>query len=93
MVQPAVQKVCDTLRREREVEIRSKAIHATQMQNELSCYQHSIESSLAMLRKNTGFQRSPQYKQLQRDIQHYLDNMKTPASAAAVTEQKQEPQQ
>ena len=93
VVQPAVQKVCDTLRREREVEIRSKAIHATQMQNELSCYQHSIESSLAMLRKNTGFQRSPQYKQLQRDIQHYLDQMKTPASAATVTEQKQEPQQ
>ncbi len=90
VVLPAVQKVCDALRREREVEIRNKAIHATQMQNELSCYAHSIEPALTMLRKNTGYQRSPQFKKLKQDIQTYLDNMKTPASGPTLTEPRQE---
>ena len=37
---PMVSKVCDKLRRERETEIHRKAMHNTQMRNELSCYEH-----------------------------------------------------
>ena len=72
VVAPMLNKVCDRLRRERETEIHTKAQHNTQMRNELSCYEHSIESVASMLKKNIGYARSPQYQRLKGDIQHYL---------------------
>ena len=71
---PMLSKVCDKLRREREVEIHRKAVHNTQMRNELSCYEHSIENVGSMLKKNTGYTRSPQYQWLKNDIAHYMHN-------------------
>ena len=80
VVLPMVSKVCERLRRERETEIHNKAVHHTQMRNELSSYQHSIEAPTAMLKKNIGYKLSPQYQRLKADIQHYLSHLK-PLSA------------
>lgn len=75
VVSPMLGKVCDKLRREREIEIHNKAVHHTQMRNELSCYEHSIESVTAMLKKNIGYTRSPQYAQLKADLEHFLASL------------------
>ena len=75
VVSPMLNKVCDRLRREREVEIHNKAKHNTQMRNELSCYENSLESVKSMLKKNTGYLRSPQYKRLKHDIEYYLQHL------------------
>ena len=75
MVSPMLGKVCDKLRREREMEIHNKAIHNTQMRNELSCYQHSVESVTAMLKKNTGYVKSKPYAKLKADLEHYLSSL------------------
>lgn len=75
VVSPMLNKVCDRLRRERETEIHSKAVHHTQMRNELSCYENSLESVNSMLKKNTGFTRSPQFRRLKNDIEHYLSHL------------------
>ncbi len=74
VVMPTMQSVCDELRREREAEIRKKACHAIQMQNELSAYSHSQSDIAQMLKKNQGYTRSKQYRQLQEDIIKLLNN-------------------
>ena len=77
VVLPMVSKVCERLRRERETEIHNKAVHNTQMRNELSSYQHSIENPASMLKKNTGYKQSVQYQRLKADIQHYLSQLRS----------------
>lgn len=72
VVSPMLNKVCERLRREREIEIHNKAIHRTQMRNELSCYEHSIENVGTMLKKNLGYVRSPLYRRLKGDIEYFL---------------------
>lgn len=76
VVAPMLNKVCEKLRREREAEIHIKAMHNTQMRNELSCYEHSLESVASMLKKNTGYARSPQYQKLKGDIRYFLKNLR-----------------
>jgi len=75
VVLPMVNKVCERLRRERESEIHTKAVHHTQMRNELSSYQHSIEVPAAMLKKNIGYKQSAQYQRLKSDILRYLEHL------------------
>ena len=75
VVSPMLNKVCDRLRREREVEIYNKAVHNTQMRNELSCYENSIESVKSMLKKNTGYTRSMPYRRLKSDLEHFLRHL------------------
>ncbi len=75
VVMPMLNKVCERLRRERETEIHSKAVHNTQMRNELSSYQHSVENLASMLKKNTGYVRSPQYLRLKTDIRRFLKRL------------------
>ena len=75
VVAPMLGKVCDRLRREREIEIHNKAVHHTQMRNELSCYEHSIESVSAMLKKNTGYTRSKPYNRLRADLTYFLSHL------------------
>ena len=75
VVSPMLNKVCDRLRREREVEIYNKAVHNTQMRNELSCYENSIESVKSMLKKNTGYTRSMPYRRLKSDLEHFLHHL------------------
>ena len=78
---PMMNKVCDRLRREREMEIHRKAVHSTQMHNELSCYTHSIEQVSSMLKKNTGYFQSEPYRRLKEDIARFLQGEPKRASA------------
>ena len=70
---PMMNKICDKLRRDREMEIRRKAVHSTQMHNELSCYTHSIEQVMSMLKKNMGYFQSEPYLRLKEDIKRFLE--------------------
>lgn len=58
IVLPVVTSVCKELRREREREIQRLSVHSTQMSNELSCYNNSIEDITSMLKKNTVYMQS-----------------------------------
>ena len=73
VVAPLVGRVCERLRVERETEIRQKACHVTQRQNELSAYQHSQTDSSQMMKKSTGYFRSAPFRKLQRDIEAFLE--------------------
>lgn len=68
--------VCNQLRRERENEIKQLAEHSTQMQNELTCYQHSQCSVDFVLKKNTAYTDSPTYQLLRRDIRSLMERLK-----------------
>lgn len=74
VIAPIVSKVCNALRQEREQEIYRTAAHHTQMRNEMSCYENSIEDVRSMLKKNVGYITSPQFNALLNDVQTFLDN-------------------
>lgn len=79
-------KVCKTLRNERENEIRQKAVHQQQRQNELSSYTHSQADVTQMLKKNTGYMRSKPYLRLIEDLENFFNDeasITTPESAPA----------
>ena len=69
---PILTKVCNILRQERQLEINSARAHNTQKQNEMSCYENSIQDIKSMLKKNTGYQQCPRFLQLQNDIARFL---------------------
>lgn len=73
IVMPVMNKVCGMLIRGREAEIRRQAVHTTQMYNELSCYAHSVQDITQMLKKNNGFTMSPQFAQMRRDVEKFLE--------------------
>lgn len=75
VVLPLLTPICHILRREREKEIARLALHGTQEQNELSCYQHSQSPIDLMLRKGTAFKQSAPYQQLKADIQRLVDRI------------------
>ncbi len=68
VIVPILNKVCNRLRQERQDEIVRTARHHTQKQNEMSCYEHSLQDIRQMLKKNTGYMLSPQYRRIQHDI-------------------------
>lgn len=70
---PIMGRVCEKLRRERENEIYHHAEHNTQMRNELSCYEHSLQDIAAMLKKNAGYTRSEPYRRLLADVENFLN--------------------
>lgn len=72
IVVPVVGKVCDRLIREREQEIKRQSVHNTQMYNELSCYNHSIQDIAQMLKKNFGYTQSEQFACMKKDVERYL---------------------
>lgn len=72
VVVPILTKVCNRLRMERESEINRTSVHRTQMRNEISCYENSIENISSMLKKSTGYNNCPQFKRLQEDVERYL---------------------
>lgn len=86
VVMEAMAPVCQALRRAREKEIKMLASQKQQLDNELSCYQHSQADITQMLRRNIKFKNSNQYKQLHEristlissisivDISHEVDN-------------------
>jgi hypothetical protein len=73
VVMPIMDRVCEKLRRERENEIYHNAEHSTQMHNELSCYQHSLQDIATMLKKNVGYIRSVPYRRLLADVENFLN--------------------
>ena len=73
LVQPLVQKVCEQLRREREREIRTSAVHRTQLQNELSGYQHAAIPCEGVLRRHRGYSSCLWYQRIQDDVRHFLE--------------------
>ncbi len=72
IVSPMLSGVCEALRREREKQIRHLALHAVQMQNELSAYQHAVSSVEEMLRRHTGYVTAPAYARVQSDLRDML---------------------
>lgn len=76
VVSAALDPVCTILRREREREIKVLS-HGNnqQMDNELSCYQHSQASATQMLRRNTNFKDSEPYRRIIASITALLEKM------------------
>ena len=72
IVVPILNKVCNRLRQERQDEIVRTARHYTQKQNEMSCYEHSLQDIRQTLKKNTGYQFSEPFRHIQEDIEQYL---------------------
>jgi hypothetical protein len=68
-VVPMLSRECDFLIAQREKEIRSQSKHYTQYDNEISCYENSLEEVSSMLKKNILYLNSPQ-------VQHIIDNLK-----------------
>ncbi len=85
LVAPLVSGVAEMLRREREREIRKLAEHNTQMQNELSAYQHAAAPIEEMLRKHTYYKSCPLFKKIQNDIRAFLVKMKVAQQAKTTT--------
>ena len=73
VVSPMLSKVCNLLRQERQNEIYHASAHRTQKRNEMSCYENSLQDIKVMLKKNTGYMSSEQFRQIQEDIRNYLD--------------------
>ena len=73
VVTPLLYKVCSKLQTERETQIRKTARHGLQMRNEMSSYTRSTENITTMLRRNTGYSISPQFKQIIKDVENMLN--------------------
>jgi len=73
VVAPILTKVCNQLRQERQNEIYYSRAHKTQKRNEMSCYENSLQDVKAMLKKNTAYQYSERFVQLQENIRQYLE--------------------
>ena len=73
VVSPIISKVCNLLRQERQNEIYHASAHKTQKRNEMSCYENSLQDIKVMLKKNTGYMASEQFRRLQDDVRNYLD--------------------
>jgi len=73
VVSPILSKVCNLLRQERQNEIYQARAHKTQKRNEMSCYENSLQDIKVMLKKNTGYMASDQFRRLQEDVRRYLD--------------------
>jgi len=74
VVAPILSKVCNLLRQERQNEIYLSEAHKTQKRNEMSCYENSLQDVKAMLKKNSGYMMSDQFRRLQSDVRQYLDS-------------------
>lgn len=74
VVVPMMKRICDSLVREREIEIQRTAKHSTQRRNELSCYTHSVESIPPVLKRNVGYVLSEPFRRLTEDIRSFLND-------------------
>ena len=73
VVLPLLEPICAQLRKEREREIKSLAVHAKQRQCELSSYQHSVLAIDLVLKKNTAFRSAPQMEWVRNKITAMLN--------------------
>lgn len=79
VVMQALDPICNTLRRLRETEIKRLALHRTQMNNELSSYDHSQFPIEQIIRRNTDYKSSPQFKQIVEDIKNFIARLDSPS--------------
>ena len=80
VVAPILTKVCNILRQERQNEIYHSQAHRTQKRNEMSCYENSQQDVKSMLKKNIGYQQCDRFRQLQGDIEQFLEKPKASES-------------
>ena len=76
----AQQSLRPTGTHERENEIYRQARHNTQMRNELSCYSHSLEDIVSMLKRISGYMNSEPVRKIKADIEslfHHEDETET----------------
>ena len=73
VVSPILSKVCNLLRQERQNEISRASAHKTQKRNEMTCYENSLQDIKVMLKKNSGYIISEQFRRVQEDVRAYLD--------------------
>ncbi len=73
VVSPMLSKVCNLLRQERQNEIYHASAHKTQKRNEMSCYENSLQDIKVMLKKNSGYIMSEQFRRVQDDVRNYLN--------------------
>lgn len=73
VVTPMLSKVCNLLRQERQNEIYHAKAHQTQKQNEMTCYENSLQDIKVMLKKNNGYMMAEQFRRVQDDVRRYLD--------------------
>jgi quinolinate synthetase A subunit len=76
VVSPILSKVCNLLRQARQTEINRARAHQTQKQNEMTCYENSLQDIKVMLKKNSGYMASEQFRRVQEDIRYYLEGAK-----------------
>ena len=81
VVMPLLEPICAQLRKEREREIKTLAMHAKQRQCELSGYQHSVMPIDIVLRKSTAFHAAPPMAKVRERIENLLQTYKKPATA------------
>ncbi len=77
LVVPMLIKECDLLISDRENEIRTQSKHTTQSQNEISSYEHSLETVTTMLRKSTLYLHSPQVQKILQRLQTFIHETNT----------------
>ena len=87
---PVLSKICNRLMHDREQEIRRQSVHGTQMRNELSCYNHSVQDIAQMLKKNTAYTKSAPYKHLVADLDRFMNNRESMDAALEMKEQKKD---
>ncbi|MDO5447585.1 MAG: DUF4435 domain-containing protein [Prevotellaceae bacterium] len=75
VVSPIIGRVCNMLRGEHEEAIRRTAAHYTQMNNELSSYEHSTQDVKAMLRRNNSYRDCPEFRRLCTDIEDFISRI------------------
>ena len=64
-----LEKVCQTLVRERQNEISSQSLHGTQRRNELSCYAKSVSDVTTILKRNSGYLQSEPFARIVKDVE------------------------
>lgn len=73
VVLPIMNRVCSYLIQERETEIRRQAVHNTQLRNELSCYDHSLQDVGQMMKKNMSYMLSEPFKRVEEDLRRFFE--------------------
>ena len=74
VVLPLLEPICAMLRKEREREIKTLAMHAKQRQCELSSYQHSVMAIDTVLKRSTSFLAAPPLNLVRARIRALLES-------------------
>ena len=90
VVMQALDPICTILRRQRETEIKRLAVHRTQMNNELSSYDHSQFPIEQIIRRNTDFKSAPQFKAIAADINRLIEKINSPNETEEKDDKEQE---